>query len=146
MKYEFTLPLPPRGLSPNVMKGRHFGGIARMKQEYIRACLFLILHAQTEKHLPTTVKTPCILNLIFCYSKGQTDIEKYHRSALAFCRDDDNAIGSFKSGRDALKISGLITDDSAKHLRIGTVQLFTTAKEHKNRACILVELVEIEEP
>ena len=60
-------------------------------------------------------------------------------------RDEANAIDAFKAGQDALVDAGVLVDDTRKYLRQGPVTIYSGAKEHKGRACVVVQLQELSE-
>lgn len=115
-RYEVWLPFPPRELSPNYSPAAMIARIerTRAKAAYRYDCVEAIKKAKIPK-----VKGKCILHLSWYFARER---DSPYRPKY-YPRDDDNAIASFKSGRDAFKIAGVIDDDDAKHLRIGVVTL-----------------------
>jgi hypothetical protein len=63
-------------------------------------------------------------------------------------RDLSNALQAFKPYQDALEIAGIICSDAHTHLEIGTIAIFSTAREHRGASGIEVvieELIEVKQ-
>jgi hypothetical protein len=133
MKYEITVPLPPKALSPNGSQGLHWGKKARVKKQYRRECEFEFRRAKVPPLTP-----PVRMHLDFYLARGANARDRY------FARDEDNARIAFKNGQDALADAGIIPSDGQKYLRMGETRLHTRKKEHQGRCCVVVTLEEIE--
>lgn len=83
MKQVILLPYPPKELSPN--KRLHWAKLARAKKAYKHLCMSECMAQGIKK-----MKGPLKVTLEFTYPD---------RASL---RDDDNAAGSFKVGRDGI--------------------------------------------
>lgn len=92
-----TLGLPPRALMPNARPHHH--AKARAVKKYRRAACVL-----AQAVLPESAP----------WERATIRPTFYH--ALRRDRDGDNAVASLKSAIDGLVASGLIVDDSSKHL------------------------------
>lgn len=88
-----TLPWPPRILSPNARA--HWATKAKAVASYKSSCWFLCLEAKARKLQPGTFRVV----VTFCPPDRRW-------------RDDDNMIGAFKAGRDA--VAKAIGVDDAK--------------------------------
>lgn len=136
--WHVELPLPPRACSPN--RRGHARFHADEIKAYRRTCELLYRAANIPR-----LKAPVTISLDFYYYRNPRlrvwrPRRKVWEFNLCFCLDDDNAIGSFKSGRDAMFDAGLIPGDTKKSLRMGGVRLHTTAKEHQGRTSVVVTL------
>ena len=133
MKYQIELPLPPRALSPN------FRGHTRARAPWVRkyraACGMLLRKAQIGP-LPT----PVTLHWDFYYASRKTASGQRINDNCFRARDEGNALGSVKAGIDALADAGIVPDDSKKYVRMGSVTLHSTAKEHKGRTGVVLTI------
>jgi crossover junction endodeoxyribonuclease RusA len=116
----FTLPMPPKALSPNARP--HWAALASAKKKY-RAM----------------ARQACTVQ---CMVQGLNE-PRWQRSRLSMLftfkvqrrRDLDNLVASMKAAIDGIKSAGLIYDDDEKHLTpepprtavvAGTIQPFVT--------------------
>lgn len=61
---------------------------------------------------------------------------------LYFPKDRTNALESAKAAIDSLQDSGLIQADTKKYVNIGTVNLWTTKKEHQGQTKLVMIIKE----
>jgi hypothetical protein len=108
----FTVPLPPPALSPN--KG--WGG-ARMKalakSVYRQSCF---TDARNAVRAAGWEAPECVTVSLVFYTKGAKG--KFYQP-----RDDDNALASFKAGRDGIVSAGVAKGDARKHWLTGSIQI-----------------------
>lgn len=132
-RISIELPLPPRECSPN-WRG-HTKARARAVARYRGDCLILYRQAR----IPA-LQTPITLQLEYFLARPKTFADRYMASSLYFPLDDDDAIGGFKAGRDALIDARIIPNDSRKHVRLAPVIWHTTAPDHQDRRCVVVHM------
>jgi hypothetical protein len=110
------LPLPPAECSPN-WRG-HWAKRAKAAKQYREACGFAGVAARCAWErwhgTPWTPLAQATLALLFTY--------------CGRCPDDDNALASFKAGRDALVDAGLIGGDDPAHLSLAGVSVVQTGE------------------
>lgn len=88
MRFEVTVPWPPKELSPNARK--HWAAKGAKARTYRATCFAIAHNARIQARL------------------GKLSVGGKARLTLTFCppdnrrRDDDNMIASFKSGRDGI--------------------------------------------
>lgn len=126
-EYSLELPLPPKQCSPN---GRyHWAEKAKEVKAYRQAVGEYLFYVHK---LAGAFEMPVIIDLEFYLCRK--DVNYYYP------RDEDNARASFKSGQDALVDAGVVPSDSKKNVRAGSVKLYTRAKEHKGRTCVVMTI------
>jgi crossover junction endodeoxyribonuclease RusA len=131
MKYEITVPLPPKALSPNARV--HWAVKAKVTKQYRAACAMAYHCSRVPPLFP-----PVKIHLDFYLARVPLAYDAY------FAKDADNARSSFKAGQDALADAGIIPSDGQRYLRMGETRLHTRAKEHQGRCCVVVTLEEVE--
>lgn len=129
-QFVIDLPLPPIECSPNARV--HWGKKARAVREYREACGYLVVKQLGRRRAQGQIT----IDLDFFLAKPKFP------DGLCRPRDEDNAIACAKVGIDSLRDSGLITDDSKKHVRIGNVSLHSTRKEHQGRSALVLTVTE----
>lgn len=130
-EFKIELPLPPLACSPN---GRvHWGAKARAVREYRAACGYLTVKQIGRRRAQGKV----IIDLDFYLARPELPDGLYRP------RDEDNAIAASKAAIDSLKDCGLVTQDSKRYVRIGSVNLRTTKKEHQGNAALVLTVKEI---
>lgn len=129
-QFTIELPLPPLACSPNHRS--HWGTRARAVREYREACGYLVIKQLGRRR----AKGQVTIDLDFYLARPKLP------DGLCRPRDIDNAIASAKAGIDSLRDSGLITNDSKKHVRIGNVNLHSTRKEHQGRSALVLTVKE----
>jgi len=120
----FTVPLPPRELSPNTY--RHWRTVSAAKKQY-RELSEYMNKGRFGKVPPEHVR----LSLTFCIKDAKG---KFYQP-----RDAANALSSFKAGIDGLVDAGMCPDDSQKHLELGAILI-----DSKRGPFVLVEVEPIE--
>ena len=109
------LPLPPRALSSNGSHG-HWVKKFREARSYRLLCGVLAREAVGNAILPETRRR-------VSYTFGV----KEARMRGVYCpRDVSNALAAFKAGQDGLVDAGILVDDSAKWMELGTVTVDAT--------------------
>jgi hypothetical protein len=114
MILEFTVPLPPRDLSPNRTRNTHWSRKSSAVSDYRQ---LVAIHARNAT--PSAWETPATarVSLIFgLKNTDQGDRACYHP------KDADNALASFKAGIDGMVDSGLLESDRWENLEIGLVR------------------------
>lgn len=134
-RHVVELPLPYRECSPNY-RG-HTKVRARKVAAYRQACFYAIRKAGLGP-----MPAPVTLHLEFFLARPATLAERYKRADLYFPLDDDDAIGSFKPGRDALADVGIVKADTKRYVRQGSCHLYTRAEEHRGRCCLVLTIEE----
>lgn len=129
-QFVIELPLPPIECSPN--KRAHWGAKARAVREYRDTCGYLTVKQLGRRRAQGQVT----IDLDFYLAKPKLP------DGLCRPRDNDNAIAASKAAIDSLRDSGLITNDSKKHVRIGNVNLHSTKKEHQGRSALVLTITE----
>lgn len=124
--------LPPKALSPNAA-GSHWRARHQAEKTYKQQCAYRFACVGP---LPP----PITVHLEFYLGRGQATFDRVARRDRYFPKDEDNARSSFKRGQDALIVAGVIPNDSIKYLHAGRIVLFTQAKDHGGRACVMVGL------
>lgn len=110
----FTVPLPPRELSPNARV--HWAAKASATSEYRQAVKVFGLAYRRKHHLETFVRAR--VSLVFAIKGGR---------GVAYCpRDEANAVAAFKAGYDGIVAAGFVQDDSAKYMHMGGVAILRT--------------------
>ncbi len=112
----FEVPLPPRELSSNGSHG-HWSRKSRAAKQYRLACRFGALAATQCATAPEIVRCERVR---VSYLFGIKDARKL---GLYCPRDVSNAIAAFKAGQDGIVDAGLIRDDSARYMELGTVTI-----------------------
>ncbi len=121
------IPLPPVECSPN--KRVHWAARRRARERYVEECLF-------EMRKVEAFTGPGILSLAFFVARPANEIDRIVAGNRYYPKDRDNALASAKDLIDALRISGLIRSDAAKHVDYERIDLWTRARDHKGRACV----------
>lgn len=129
-QFVIELPLPPIQCSPN--RPTHWAVKARATREYRETCGYLVLKQLGQRRAQGQVT----IDLDFYLAKSKLP------DGLCRPRDTDNAIAASKAAIDSLRDSGLITNDSKKHVRIGNVNLYSTKKEHQGRSVLVLRVTE----
>lgn len=129
-QFVVELPLPPIQCSPNHRS--HWGAKARAVRDYREACGYLVVKQLGRRR----AQGPVTIDLDFYLAKSKMP------DGLCRPRDNDNAIASTKAAIDSLRDSGLITNDSKKHVHIGDVRLHSTKKEHQGRSGLVLTVTE----
>jgi crossover junction endodeoxyribonuclease RusA len=129
-RFEVVLPLPPYECSPNARV--HWGRKARAVRDYREVCGYLVVKQIGRRRAQGQVT----VDLDFYLAKPKLP------DGLCRPRDEDNAIASTKAAIDSLRDSGLITNDSKKHVRIGNVRLHSTKKDHQGRSALVLTVTE----
>lgn len=129
-QFRIELPLPPSECSPNARV--HWGKKARAVREYREACGYLTVKQLGRRRAQGQIT----IDLDFYLAKPKLP------DGLCRPRDPDNAISCCKAAVDSLRDSGLITNDSKKHVRIGNVNLHSTRKEHQGRSALVLTVTE----
>lgn len=129
-QFTIELPLPPIWCSPNTRS--HWGIKARATRHYRETCGYLVIKQLGRRRAQGQVT----IDLDFYLAKPKCPDDLYRP------RDNDNAIASTKAAIDSLRDSGLITNDSKKHVRIGDVRLHSTKKEHQGRSALVLTVTE----
>lgn len=129
-QFIIELPLPPVWCSPNLRS--HWSIRAKATRHYREACGYLVLKQLGRRRSRGQVT----IDMDFYLAKPNGP------DALYRPRDSDNAIASCKAAIDSLRDSGLITNDSKKHVRIGNVNLHSTKKEHRGRSALVLTVTE----
>ena len=128
-----TLPLPPRGCSPNLDSHRHWRLRSRGRGEYrMAAKLHLMQGARGVK--AGKVRISCAF---WCGKVLPRD--DFYRP-----KDEANGIASLKAMVDGFVDAGLVPDDDAKHVTWGSCQIHGI-KESGRKSCVEVT-IEIVEP
>ena len=132
------LPLPPRECSPN------YHGHWRPKAAAVKsaryAAYLLAWKAKVAANLETPLSHPVTLSAEFYLCrKPNLGGDVYHP------RDCDNSIASLKNFIDGITDACIILSDAAKNLKIGEVRLYSRAKEHQGRSCVVITLTEAAE-
>ena len=108
------LPLPPRALSSNGSHG-HWSRKSRAARDYRTSVWALVLAARFPDSPPARRRVSYTFGI-----KGA-------RAGGYYCpRDISNALAAFKAGQDGLVDAGLLVDDSAKWMELGTVTIDAT--------------------
>ena len=108
------LPLPPRALSSNGSHG-HWSKKSREARDYRQECYVTAL-VNCGRLRPTK-------RMRVSYTFGI----KGARAAGLYCpRDVSNALAAFKAGQDGLVDAGILVDDSARWMELGTVTIDAT--------------------
>lgn len=144
--WQIELPLPPREASPNHhVHWRYKTGASGRVSEYRRECAEIIRNAG----LPP-LKAPVVLNLEFYYARPSVEAaehlyryrprKKVWEFKHAICRDEDNARSSAKPAQDAFIDAGIVAGkgDGKRYVKSGFCWLYTTAKEHRGRTCLIM--------
>lgn len=84
--------------------------------------------------------TPVILHWDFYYGKRRDASGRILKDNCYRAYDEANAIGSVKAAQDALTDAGIVPDDSKKFVRMGSITLHSTAKEHQGRAMVVLTI------
>lgn len=126
------LPLPPIQCSPNHRS--HWGKKARAVREYREACGYLTIKQLGRRRAQGQVT----IDLDYYLAKPRLP------DGLCRPRDEDNATSCAKAAIDSLRDSGLITNDSKKYVRIGSVNLHSTKKQHQGRSALVLTVTERE--
>ena len=106
------LPLPPRALSSNGSHG-HWSKKNRAAQDYRLECKILAL-------MDCRVRLLDRRRMRVSYAFG---IKGARKTGVYCPRDIPNALAAFKAGQDALVDAGVLVDDSAKWMELGTVTI-----------------------
>ena len=109
------LPLPPRALSSNGSHG-HWSSKSRAAKGYRKLCQIIGLQSRPPRWL-----ADCKMHVSYTFGiKGA-------RTLGLYCpRDVSNALAAFKAGQDGLVDAGILVDDSAKWMELGTVTIDAT--------------------
>ena len=136
MRYQVTLPLPPRECSPNgAGLSRHWSARHPAKKAYREVCTAIMKEAKIGLlPVPVTVDFD-----FYCCRKGDT----FH--SLYMPRDTDNALAALKVVIDSLVHAEIISDDSSRYLHLGCTRLRHTQAEHQGKTCLVVTLTTAEE-
>lgn len=110
----FSLPLPPKELSPNSGE-RHWSSKVQFQESYKRECAYTMRALRL-----SAVASPCHLTLSFRY-KPRAKTQK--SDGLYRPLDCDNAIASCKYMIDAMVAVGLIKDDTYKYVAMLTAEI-----------------------
>jgi len=111
----FEVPLPPRALSSNGQHG-HWRKSATARRDYRRDVGLVAASAARSAEWPVVSGTVCV-SLVFG-TKGRNTRDGGYRPV-----DIPNAIAAFKPGFDALVDAGILVDDDARHMTLGTVRI-----------------------
>lgn len=127
---QFDIPLPPRELSPNARV--HWKVKAKAAKDY-RGISWLRAREAAKIQCLAWEKAE-IEYEFFC---GPTFGDPRYRP-----RDDDNARASMKNAQDGFADAGIFVADAAKHVKVTTVHLYRTKKEHQGKALVRVTIHE----
>lgn len=130
-EFKLKLPLPPLTLSPN-RKGVHWGARARATRLYRESCGYAALSQIGRRR----AKSAITVDLDFYLARNGIDDGLYR------AKDRDNALASVKAALDSLKDTGLIKNDSKRHLNIGRIDLHTTKQEHQGKIGLVLTIRE----
>lgn len=128
----FWMPLPPPAASINFHKSwraTHFNKDVKQYQELAKQLCGDMLE---RGHLPKGAR----LLIHYVWLMGQHPEENRQRAMgktpkLYYRpKDQDNAISAMKRAQDSFRDAGLVEDDSATRLGIGSVSLFRSEKQH----------------
>lgn len=104
-----TVPaLPPVEMSPN--SRAHFFVKAKVSKQFKNDVFYCARDVITKYRLGLFPLVVVKVELTFIFRDNRR-------------RDVDNMLGRFKPGMDALKAAGVIVDDDARHLQIGSVKI-----------------------
>jgi hypothetical protein len=128
--YHVKLPLPYKEFSPNYLARSVTHQIRRnkLKKRYRQECAVILAAARIPALGAITLHTA------FYLWKGDTQAERYARSAYYFPMDSANALSSIKAAIDALQDAGIIENDDSLHLKIGSVTLYRHKHNHEHRS------------
>ena len=124
MTLTIDLPLPPRALSSNGSHG-HWAWKGREARRYREECHLLA-------RVSGGISAQCVgFEYPMQYPKRRrvsyTFGIKGARAGGYYCpRDVSNALAAFKAGQDGLVDAGILVDDSAKWMELGTVTIDAT--------------------
>lgn len=133
--WECEIPLPPRSVSPNRKSSEHWSKRHKAVKEYKGACYFLFISAKLDGRLPFGWGGKVTISADFYMAPNPYD-------GCVRPRDEDNAQGCLKPAIDALVEADVIRGDSAKYVHTGRVRLFSKAKDHKGRHCVVIRITE----
>jgi len=107
--------LPPFSSSPN-WRG-HWGNRYKEARVYHNAVFYCCVDAKNKGYREgmSFPFTKARLNLTFIFPQQRR-------------RDEDNLLSRFKPGLDAIVDAGLLLDDDAEHLEIGTVDILVEGR------------------
>ncbi len=117
--YTFSIPLPPRELSPNART--HWATRAKAKRKYRQTCGLLML-SQSRGDRPM-------------FNKARVVVEWFARDRRGLGLDDDNRLASLKAAFDALQDAGIVVDDCGCTYELMPVEV----DRHEPRVVLVVE-------
>ena len=130
---KFTIPLPPRELSPN--HKCHWAKKAKAVEGYREAVRWTAHNGRMIHGAPSPMFQKCQI---------QYEIIIRREPGGYLPRDADNAIASLKAAQDGMKDGGLFSDDS--HDKVTALPpIFTKPKRNDKRTGILVTVSEVQE-
>lgn len=131
---EFEVPLPPRGLSPNLNGSKaHWARIMEARSEY-RGTVKLLGVSQRNRTPGWTPPFLARVSLRFGIARGPLRSDGFYRPI-----DLGNAVAAFKAGFDGLVDAGLLREDHAEAMELGRV---TISREHGPGVLVRVEGLE----
>lgn len=133
-EFKLELPLPPSALSPN-KKGTHWGPRASATRKYRETCGYFALSQIGRR------RAKGMITIDFEFYLCRTSFTAFS-AGLYFPKDRTNALESAKAAIDSLQDCGLIKADTKKYVNIGTVNLWTTKKEHQGQTKLVMTIRE----
>jgi len=118
----FTVPLPPKALSPNGA-GRSWRAAQRPKAAYRQTVAAIARAAAQQAGWQTQEWVRVHLTFHTSIHKRALVLDPGYRP-----RDTPNAVAAWKAGFDGLVDAGIVVDDDAAHLGMGAVTIDRTGR------------------
>lgn len=134
MKVILTIPLPPKGCSPNEMSHRHWRYRYQARDQY-KQDVFLCAVKQKLPRFQGKVR----MQATFYMARADYDDGNYRP------RDEENAQASLKAVADSLESYGYIGGDSYYWVTWLPVKLYGRKKDHQGRCEVVVTIEEVED-
>lgn len=137
-------PLPPRELSQNATREGSWAKKAEARRIYRACCANMAKQKKATlwKSNRFPLLCPVVINVRFLDGRLKRGVVGWKPAMEGvYCpRDILNGCGAIKAIPDALVDAKILAGDDHKRLKLGSVEILTTKKEHKGKCCVEITL------